>query len=137
MSLERKLILSVFLVLMASLLVGAALTYEHAARKVRTKMDAALAVSRRIVQNAFDDTGEPANPERRLARVIADFKQALSNRELDIMRLLAQGQTLSEIAAQLGVSYKTIANSCTGIKDKLHVELAGDLIRLAIEMHAG
>jgi len=64
-------------------------------------------------------------------------KQALSNRELDIMRLFAQGQTLSEIAAQLGVSYKTIANSCTGIKDKLHVERTGDLIRLAIEMHAG
>lgn len=64
-------------------------------------------------------------------------KQQLSARELDILRLLAQGNTLSEIAAQLGVSYKTIANSCTGIKDKLMVERTGDLIRIAIEMHAG
>jgi len=64
-------------------------------------------------------------------------KQPLSARELDILRLLAQGNTLSEIAAQLGASYKTIANSCTGIKDKLMVERTGDLIRIAIEMHAG
>jgi DNA-binding NarL/FixJ family response regulator len=62
-------------------------------------------------------------------------KQPLSARELDILRLLAQGNTLSEIAAQLGASYKTIANACTGIKEKLMVERTGDLIRIAIEMH--
>ena len=61
----------------------------------------------------------------------------LSARELDIMRLLAQGQTLTEIAAQLGVSYKTVANTCTAIKNKLYIQRTGDLIRLAIEMHAG
>jgi DNA-binding NarL/FixJ family response regulator len=64
-------------------------------------------------------------------------KQPLSAKELDILRLLAQGNTLSQIAAQLGSSYKTIANSCTGIKEKLMVERTGDLIRIAIEMHAG
>jgi two-component system invasion response regulator UvrY len=63
-------------------------------------------------------------------------KQQLSSRELDIMRLLAQGQTLTEISSKLGVSYKTIANSCTGIKGKLHIQRTGDLIRLAIEMHS-
>ncbi len=63
-------------------------------------------------------------------------KTPLSARELDILRLLAQGNTLSEIAANIGVSYKTIANSCTGIKEKLAVERTGDLIRIAIEMHA-
>jgi two-component system invasion response regulator UvrY len=61
----------------------------------------------------------------------------LSSRELDIMRLLAQGQTLTEIASNLGVSYKTIANSCTGLKNKLYIQRTGDLIRLAIEMHTG
>jgi DNA-binding NarL/FixJ family response regulator len=63
-------------------------------------------------------------------------KQPLSARELDILRLLAQGNTLSEIAAQLGASYKTIANTCTALKQKLMVERTGDLIRLAIDMHA-
>ena len=63
-------------------------------------------------------------------------RQKLSTRELDILRLLAQGKTLSEIAAELGASYKTIANACTGLKDKLMAESTGDLIRLAVEMHA-
>jgi hypothetical protein len=39
--------------------------------------------------------------------------------------------------AKLGASDKTIANSCTGIKEKLMVERTGELIRVAIEMHAG
>ena len=63
-------------------------------------------------------------------------KSPLSSRELDILRLLAQGNTLHEIANELGASYKTIANSCTGIKEKLMVERTGDLIRVAIEMNA-
>jgi DNA-binding NarL/FixJ family response regulator len=45
-------------------------------------------------------------------------KSPLSSRELDILRLLAQGNTLHEIANELGASYKTIANSCTGIKER-------------------
>jgi two-component system invasion response regulator UvrY len=63
--------------------------------------------------------------------------KALSARELDIMRLLAQGKDLSSIADQLGISYKTVANTCTGIKQKLMVERSSDLIRIAVELHAG
>ncbi|MDR3461393.1 MAG: response regulator transcription factor [Beijerinckiaceae bacterium] len=62
--------------------------------------------------------------------------KALSARELDIMRLLAQGKDLTSIADQLGISYKTVANSCTGIKQKLMVERSSDLIRIAVELHA-
>jgi len=64
-------------------------------------------------------------------------KPALSTKELDILRLLAQGKTLSDIARDLGAPYKTIANACTGIKNKLMVERTGELIRIAIEMHSG
>ena len=60
----------------------------------------------------------------------------LSPRELDIMRLLAKGKGLSDIADALGISYKTVANTCTGIKHKLLVDRTSDLIRLAVEMHA-
>jgi two-component system invasion response regulator UvrY len=63
-------------------------------------------------------------------------KQPLSTKELDILRLLAQGKTLSEIAAELGSSYKTIANTCTSLKDKLLAESSSDLRRIAVEMHA-
>ena len=65
-----------------------------------------------------------------------DSGKALSARELDIMRLLAKGKGLSDIADALGISYKTVANTCTGIKHKLLVERTSDLIRVAVEMHA-
>jgi two-component system, NarL family, invasion response regulator UvrY len=58
---------------------------------------------------------------------------ALSPRELEIMRLLAAGSSLAEIADALGASYKTIANTCTLIKSKLGVARTADLVRLAIE----
>jgi DNA-binding CsgD family transcriptional regulator len=65
-----------------------------------------------------------------------DAGKALSARELDIMRLLAQGKGLSDIADALAISYKTVANTCTAMKHKLLVERTSDLIRMAVEMHA-
>lgn len=65
-----------------------------------------------------------------------DSGKSLSARELDIMRLLAKGKGLSDIADALGISYKTVANTCTSIKHKLLVDRTSDLIRLAVEMHA-
>ncbi len=73
MSLERSVILSVIFVLFASLLVSAGLTYEHAVARVQAEMDAALAVGRRIVQNAADDDEGPFNPARRLSLIAGDF----------------------------------------------------------------
>lgn len=43
----------------------------------------------------------------------------LSSRDLEILRLLAGGCGLSQIADTIGVSYKTAANNCTQIKAKL------------------
>ena len=57
----------------------------------------------------------------------------LSSRELEIMRLLAKGSSLAEIADAVGVGYKTVANNCGQIKSKLGVSRTADLVRLAIE----
>jgi DNA-binding NarL/FixJ family response regulator len=59
--------------------------------------------------------------------------QQLSSRDLEIMRQLARGHSLSEIADALGLGYKTIANTCTQIKAKLGVNRTADLVRLALE----
>jgi two-component system invasion response regulator UvrY len=58
----------------------------------------------------------------------------LTERDLEIMRLLSEGRSLAEIATELGVGYKTIANTCSQIKAKLGVARTADLIRLSIEM---
>ncbi|EGY01301.1 two component transcriptional regulator, LuxR family [Nitrospirillum viridazoti Y2] len=60
--------------------------------------------------------------------------QRLTERDLEILRLLGEGRALAEIASELGVGYKTIANTCTAIKAKLGVARTADLIRLSIEM---
>jgi two-component system, NarL family, invasion response regulator UvrY len=59
--------------------------------------------------------------------------QDLSARDLEILRLLAQGCTLSQIADTLGIGYKTVANNCSRIKAKLGTTSTADLIRLAIQ----
>ncbi len=58
----------------------------------------------------------------------------LTSRDLEILRLLGNGQSLAQTADALGVSYKTVANACSGIKAKLGVARTGDLVRLSIEM---
>ena len=60
--------------------------------------------------------------------------ERLSERDLEIMRLLGDGQDMTRIADALGVSYKTVANACTQIKAKLGVGRTVDLVRLSIEM---
>jgi two-component system, NarL family, invasion response regulator UvrY len=63
-----------------------------------------------------------------------DPLQRLTAREADIMRQLGEGRSLAAIAAALGVTYKTVANSCSVIKTKLGAERMADLIRIACEM---
>jgi len=58
--------------------------------------------------------------------------KGLSSRDLEILRLLADGCTLARIADTIGISYKTVANSCSRIKTKLGAAGTADLIRIAI-----
>ena len=58
----------------------------------------------------------------------------LTERELEIMRLLAEGMGLSEMADALGIGYKTVANACSQIKAKLGVTRTNDLVRLAMTL---
>lgn len=58
---------------------------------------------------------------------------SLAPRDVEILRQLAAGRSLGEIADILGLGYKTIANNCSMIKAKLGVSRTADLLRLAIE----
>lgn len=65
------------------------------------------------------------------SRVI--FSDGFSSRELSILRLLRNGKSMAEIAAELQVSYKTVANTCAILKRKLGARTALDLVRITIE----
>ncbi len=82
--------------------------------------------------------------ERELATQLAvssyggeDPLQQLSTREMEILRLLGEGRSMSQIADALGVSYKTIANTCSLMKSKLGLDRTADLIRTSVELFKG
>jgi len=56
----------------------------------------------------------------------------LSRRELEILRLLGEGKSMNEISDVLGISYKTVANNLTQIKNKLDISKTAELMRFAI-----
>jgi DNA-binding NarL/FixJ family response regulator len=57
----------------------------------------------------------------------------LNSREMEILRLLSAGKSLSEIAWLVHSPYKTVANTSSIIRQKLGVRTAAELVRLAIE----
>ena len=70
---------------------------------------------------------------REVAFLRARGSDALSGRESEILRGLAEGRTLSEIAAALGISYKTVAANAAQLKTKLGARSTQDLVRMAVE----
>jgi two-component system, NarL family, invasion response regulator UvrY len=56
----------------------------------------------------------------------------LSIREFEIFCLLAEGLSANEIGKRLSLSYKTIANYTTQVKNKLGCDSMADLVRMAI-----
>ena len=73
-------------------------------------------------------------PGDRPGRLGAEILLDHGEREVEIMRLLGEGRSLTEIADSLGIAYKTVANTCTQSRLKLGVARTADLIRLSIEM---
>jgi DNA-binding NarL/FixJ family response regulator len=57
----------------------------------------------------------------------------LTPREVEILRLLGVGKSLSEIAWLVRSSYKTIANTSSIIRQKLGLRSSSELVRFAIE----
>ena len=57
----------------------------------------------------------------------------LNAREIEILRLLGAGKSLTEIAWQVRVSYKTIANTSSIMRQKLGLRTSAELVRLAVE----
>ena len=60
--------------------------------------------------------------------------RGLTERNIEIMRMLAEGLTLAEIADALRIACKTVANTCSQIKAKLGMARTNDLVRQATTM---
>src|SRR5689334_11756717 len=79
----------------------------------------------------------PSEMARSIAFAGPGFAQSplskLTSREMEILRLLSAGKSLSEIAWLVQASYKTVANTASIMRGKLGVRTSVELIRLAIE----
>ena len=82
------------------------------------------AVSPELAEQMIDQIESPS---------AASAHERLSNRELDVLRRLAEGRTVSEIGADLSLSVKTISTYRTRLIEKLGARTTGELIRYAIE----
>jgi len=75
------------------------------------------------MQVALVRTGVRANP-------LAD----LTPRELQTLSLLAEGKPYGRIVEELNVSYKTVVNACSQLKQKLNAKNLPELIRVAVQL---
>lgn len=62
----------------------------------------------------------------------AAAEEALSSREREILRLVAQGGSNKSVAAELGVSTRTVETHRAAIMRKLHASSTAELVRYAI-----
>lgn len=58
----------------------------------------------------------------------------LTDRERRIMALLGNGKSLTQISVELNLSYKTVANAVSLIKQKLRLATSASLIKFAVEL---
>ena len=68
------------------------------------------------------------------ASIKANPASQVTARELEILRLLGRGDKIAEVANALEISYKTVANNTSLLKQKLGAKSHSDLIRIAVEM---
>lgn len=102
------------------------LTKGQAADELGAAMKKALAGGRYVTNSLA---------ERLAASLGSDLQcaphESLSNRELQVLRLVAQGQTLKEIAGELALSEKTIGTYRARLSEKLRLSTNVELARYA------
>jgi two-component system, NarL family, invasion response regulator UvrY len=87
----------------------------------------------RAVQAALSGVREPlATASRALADRASLAHEKLSDREYQVLRMIGQGQTVSEIAAELTLSVKTVSTYRTRILEKMDLRTSAELMRYVI-----
>jgi DNA-binding NarL/FixJ family response regulator len=80
------------------------------------------AVAEKLARHLSGDT--PAAPHERL-----------SDRELQVLRLVGAGKTIKEVAAEMCLSQKTVGTYRSRISEKMHLSTNVELARYALQHH--
>lgn len=108
-----------------------ALGYLSKASAPEVLLRAIYAVSRGECYLSADVAANMARSAIRPGRSEID---ALTPREFEVLRLLAQGETVRSIGEKLCLSEKTVANHQSAIRDKLGARNSAQLARLAAQI---
>ena len=103
------------------------LTKESAPDELREAIHALLA-GRRFVTPTLADALDDAGSER-----VLQPDKLLSVRELEVLTSLAKGRTVSQVAAQLKLSVKTVSTYRIRLLEKLQLDTTAQLIRYAVD----
>jgi DNA-binding NarL/FixJ family response regulator len=76
--------------------------------------------------------GELARPSRSVDEASGRDPDQLTDRELDVLRLVVDGQRNKEIAAGLGISENTVKFHLRNILDKLHAQSRTEVVARAV-----
>ena len=101
-------------------------TTKHVLASIRRVLEGGVYVSERVVNAMARRLGSSAK------LTAGSPVECLSDRELEIFRLLGQGRTTSQIADDLHLSLKTVQAYCARAKEKFGVNSLGELLRAAI-----
>ncbi len=101
-------------------------TSKSVLASIRRVLGGGIYVSERIVNRMARRLTSSRQP------VTSSPLERLSDRELEIFRLLGQGRTTSQIAGDLNLSLKTVQAYCARAKEKFGVTSLTELVRAAI-----
>ena len=101
-------------------------TTKNVLASIRRVLEGGVYVSERVVNAMARSLG--SSPKAAASSPV----ECLSDRELEIFRLLGQGRTTSQIADDLHLSVKTVQAYCARAKEKFGVNSLGELLRAAI-----
>ena len=95
----------------------------------------ALAASKLSPAPAPEPVLSPLAPSLKEAATAPKYPGGLSTREVEVLRLVAQGLTDAQVAEQLVISPRTVNWHLTSIYSKLQVSSRSAATRYAIEHH--
>lgn len=100
---------------------------EHVMQAIRKILNREVHLSKRMSDRLLQKMTQPHS-----APTVSDIEK-LSDRELEVYRLLGQGRGTRQIAAELHLSISTVETHRAHIKDKLNLDSTTELLRYAVE----
>ena len=124
--------------------------YERAVNEVRNKLgedafrsmwlqgrrmtpEQAIAARESLITRTPQDAKQQPVSTTSSTKQKASYPSGLTAREVDVLRLVAEGLTDAEIAEQLDIKYRTVSTHLTSIYNKLGINSRVAAIRMAFE----